>query len=98
MTYAFDKIVRKIPIFMIKKRRCGMTASEIYNVIAYGWSNKTDKPEMIGMYGNGLKSGSMRVANDCLILSKKNGECSALMISQTFIKTPDPNFDNPDVS
>lgn len=75
---------------------CGMTASEIMNVIAYGWSNKNDNPDMIGMYGNGLKSGSMRVANDCLILSKKNQECSALMISQTFIKTPDPNFDNPD--
>lgn len=75
-----------------------MSASEIYNVIAYGWSNKYDNPEMIGMYGNGLKSGSMRVANDCLILSKKNSECSALMISQTFIKTPNPTFENPDVS
>ena len=38
-----------------------MTASEIMNVIAYGWSNKNDNPDMIGMYGNGLKSGSMRV-------------------------------------
>ena len=75
-----------------------MTASEIYNVIAYGWSNKTDDPEMIGMYGNGLKSGSMRVGNDCLILSKKENECSALMISQTFIKAPHADFDNPDVS
>ena len=78
--------------------RCGMVADEIYNVIAYGWSNKSDKPNMIGMYGNGLKSGSMRVANDCLVLSKKNNECSALMISQTFIKTPSSKFENPDVS
>ena len=66
-----------------------MTRQEIENVIAYGWSNKCDNPNMIGMYGNGLKSGSMRVANDCLVLSKKKGECSALMISQTFIKTND---------
>ena len=70
-------------------RRCGMSADDIFNVIAYGWSNKTNNPEMIGMYGNGLKSGSMRVANDCLILTKKNNECSALMISRTFIENPD---------
>ena len=66
-----------------------MSSSDIFNVIAYGWSNKSDNPEMIGMYGNGLKSGSMRVANDCLILSKKQNECSALMISRTFIENPD---------
>ena len=66
-----------------------MSADDIFNVIAYGWSNKANNPEMIGMYGNGLKSGSMRVANDCLILTKKNNECSALMISRTFIENPD---------
>ena len=71
-----------------------MSAKDVFNVIAYGWSNKSDNPEMIGMYGNGLKSGSMRVANDCLILTKKNDECSALMISRTFIENPD----NKDVS
>ena len=63
-----------------------MSPTEISNVIAYGWTSKTDDPDMIGMYGNGLKSGSMRVGNDCLILTKKNKECSALMISRTFIE------------
>jgi hypothetical protein len=66
---------------------CGMSADEVNKVIAYGWSNKADNPEMIGMYGNGLKSGSMRCANDCLVLTKKNDECSALLLSRTFIDT-----------
>jgi len=74
---------------LLRDAGCGMSADDIFNVIAYGWSNKTNNPEMIGMYGNGLKSGSMRVANDCLILTKKNNECSALMISRTFIENPD---------
>lgn len=74
---------------LLRDSGCGMSSSDIFNVIAYGWSNKSDNPEMIGMYGNGLKSGSMRVANDCLILSKKQNECSALMISRTFIENPD---------
>ena len=71
-----------------------MTSEEISNVIAYGWTSKNDNPDMIGMYGNGLKSGSMRVANDCLILTKRNNECSALMISRTLVE----GADNKDVS
>lgn len=66
---------------------CGMTTEEINKVIAYGWSNKADNPEMIGMYGNGLKSGSMRCGHDCLVLTKKNNECSALLLSRTFIES-----------
>ena len=73
---------------------CGMTAEEISNVIVYGWTSKNDNPDMIGMYGNGLKSGSMRVANDCLILTKRDNECSALMISRTLVE----GADNKDVS
>ncbi|CBY19266.1 unnamed protein product [Oikopleura dioica] len=73
---------------------CGMTSKEMFNVIAYGFSNKNDNPEMIGMYGNGLKSGSMRVGNDCLVFSVKNDEMSVLMISQTFIKSSHAGYEN----
>ena len=70
----------------------------MFNVIAYGYSSKNDNPEMIGMYGNGLKSGSMRVGNDCLVLSIKDNELSALMISQTFIRSSHAGFENEHVS
>lgn len=75
---------------------CGMKAKEMFNVIAYGWSDKNDNPNMIGMYGNGLKSGSMRVGNDCLVLSMRDDELSALLISQTFIKTSHAGYENLD--
>lgn len=75
-----------------------MTSKEMFNVIAYGFSNKNDNPEMIGMYGNGLKSGSMRVGNDCLVFSVKNDEMSVLMISQTFIKSSHAGYENLNVS
>ena len=69
----------------------------MFNVIAYGYSSKNDNPEMIGMYGNGLKSGSMRVGNDCLVLSIKDNELSALMISQTFIRSSHAGYENENV-
>ena len=75
-----------------------MTSKEMFNVIAYGFSNKNDNPDMIGMYGNGLKSGSMRVGNDCLVFSVKNDELSVLMISQTFIKSSHAGYENLNVS
>ena len=71
---------------LMRDSGCGMSPTDVANVIAYGWTSKTDDPLMIGMYGNGLKSGSMRVGNDCLIMTKRNNECSALMISRTFIE------------
>ena len=75
--------------------RCGMSAETVFNVIAYGWSDKSENEEMIGMYGNGLKSGSMRAARDILILTKKGDECSALLISRTFIENGE--FENKNV-
>ena len=40
----------------------------------------------IGMYGNGFKSGSMRLGRDAIVLSKsKNGLCVG-MLSQTYLE------------
>ena len=40
----------------------------------------------IGMYGNGFKSGSMRLGRDAIVLSKsKNGLCVG-MLSQTYLR------------
>lgn len=40
----------------------------------------------IGHYGNGFKSGSMRLGKDALVLSR-NGDCETVgLLSQTFLK------------
>lgn len=36
------------------------------------------------MYGNGLKSGSMRLGKDMILFTKKDGVLTCLMISRTF--------------
>ena len=61
-----------------------MVTEEAESVIVFGSSRKTDQEEPIGMYGNGLKSGSMRLGKDMILFTKKDGVLTCLMISRTF--------------
>ena len=55
----------------------------------------------IGMYGNGLKSGSMRIADDMLLATVQKGVVTFLLLSRTFldrenlndIPVPMPSYD-----
>ncbi|VDK20280.1 unnamed protein product [Taenia asiatica] len=67
---------------------CGMTADEAKNVIVFGKSFKrSDDRSSIGMYGNGLKSGSMRIGNDMILFTKRGGIFSCVFLSRTFHET-----------
>lgn len=55
---------------------------------SFGYSDKktVNGKNPIGMYGNGFKSGAMRLGQDAIILSKsKNGLCVG-MLSQSYLK------------
>lgn len=53
-------------------------------MLVFGSSRKTEQEEPIGMYGNGLKSGSMRLGKDMIVFTKQDGVLTCLMISRTF--------------
>ncbi|KAI0981498.1 hypothetical protein GJ496_000958 [Pomphorhynchus laevis] len=81
---------------------CGMDAEEAVNVMSFGKSDKRSENSCaIGQYGNGLKSGSMRVANDFILFTKKNNAFTCLFLSRTFhedenikeVIVPIPSFD-----
>ena len=61
-----------------------MFVEEAENVLVFGSSQKTVQEEPIGMYGNGLKSGSMRLGKDMILFTKKDKILTCLMISRTF--------------
>lgn len=66
----------------------GMEPSEVYNIVQFGKSFKRAAGDhMIGQYGNGLKSGSMRIGNDFILFTKRDKNMSALMLSRTFHDT-----------
>ncbi|XP_075685502.1 ATPase MORC2 isoform X2 [Rhinoderma darwinii] len=63
----------------------GMDPSEAASVIQFGRSAKrTPESIQIGQYGNGLKSGSMRIGKDFILFTKKEDAMTCLFMSRTF--------------
>ncbi|KAL4646497.1 MORC family CW-type zinc finger protein 2 isoform X1 [Arapaima gigas] len=81
----------------------GMDPNEATHVIQFGKSSKRS-PESthIGQYGNGLKSGSMRIGKDFILFTKKDNMLTCLFLSRTFheeegldeVIVPLPTWDN----
>ncbi len=55
-------------------------------MIVFGKSGKRHNLDsnQIGQYGNGLKSGAMRIANDFILFTKKDNIGTCLFLSRTF--------------
>ncbi|XP_066302480.1 ATPase MORC2-like isoform X1 [Branchiostoma lanceolatum] len=63
----------------------GMDPGEAASVIQFGKSSKRAvDSQMIGQYGNGLKSGSMRIGKDFILFTKKRNTKSIVFLSRTF--------------
>ncbi|XP_030595209.1 MORC family CW-type zinc finger protein 3 [Archocentrus centrarchus] len=67
----------------------GMTPSKLHKMLSFGFTEKGSgkaSQQAIGVYGNGFKSGSMRLGRDALIFTK-NGGCQTVgMLSQTYLE------------
>ncbi|NXA69715.1 MORC2 protein, partial [Mohoua ochrocephala] len=63
----------------------GMDSNEAASVIQFGKSAKrSPESTQIGQYGNGLKSGSMRIGKDFILFTKKDITMTCLLLSRTF--------------
>ncbi|CAL2051985.1 unnamed protein product [Caenorhabditis brenneri] len=78
----------------------GMSRKEALNIISFGHSQKT--ASQIGRYGVGLKAGAFHLGREFLLLTKKDGIHTIMMISHAFheanqltdsILVPCPSFD-----
>ncbi|GAA6069307.1 MORC family CW-type zinc finger protein 3 isoform X1 [Tachysurus ichikawai] len=85
-----------IDVVTVKKELCltftdngsGMTPSKLHKMLSFGFTEKGSgkgSHQAIGIYGNGFKSGSMRLGRDALIFTKNGGCQSVGMLSQTFL-------------
>ncbi|XP_054452996.1 MORC family CW-type zinc finger protein 3 isoform X2 [Anoplopoma fimbria] len=67
----------------------GMTPNKLHKMLSFGFTEKGSGKaslQAIGVYGNGFKSGSMRLGRDALIFTK-NGGCQTVgMLSQTYLE------------
>jgi hypothetical protein len=63
----------------------GMDRARLNNMLSFGFSDKEHLSGNVGRFGIGFKSGSMRLADDALILTKREGMAHCAMLSQTFL-------------
>ncbi|XP_070568052.1 MORC family CW-type zinc finger protein 3-like [Ptychodera flava] len=65
----------------------GMKEEKLHKMLSFGFCEKVEinghKP--VGHYGNGFKSGSMRLGKDAIVFSKKDKTLSVGFLSQTYL-------------
>ncbi|KAK3594490.1 hypothetical protein CHS0354_030010 [Potamilus streckersoni] len=66
----------------------GMNQEKLHKMLSFGYCDKKQIGEIkpIGYYGNGFKSGSMRLGKDAIVFTRKKDSMSVGLLSQTFLK------------
>ncbi|XP_061827164.1 MORC family CW-type zinc finger protein 3a [Nerophis lumbriciformis] len=66
----------------------GLDHEGMHKMLSFGYSEKVavNGIQPIGMYGNGFKSGSMRLGKDAIVFSKSNNTSCVGMLSQTYLE------------
>jgi hypothetical protein len=63
-----------------------MSPKEVHKMLSFGHCDKVRVGDVtpIGHYGNGFKSGSMRLGKDALVFTKNGIFCTVGFLSQVF--------------
>ncbi|XP_032386265.1 MORC family CW-type zinc finger protein 3a isoform X2 [Etheostoma spectabile] len=81
-------VVKEIECLTFMDNGNGLNHETMHKMLSFGYSDKTAlkgvKP--IGMYGNGFKSGSMRLGKDAIVFSKSKSVSCVGMLSQTYLE------------
>uniref|UniRef100_A0A8D0AA24 MORC family CW-type zinc finger 3a n=1 Tax=Sander lucioperca TaxID=283035 RepID=A0A8D0AA24_SANLU len=81
-------VVKEIECLTFMDNGNGLDHETMHKMLSFGYSDKTAlkgvKP--IGMYGNGFKSGSMRLGKDAIVFSKSKSVSCVGMLSQTYLE------------
>ncbi|NXI38815.1 MORC3 protein, partial [Galbula dea] len=66
----------------------GMNSEKLHKMLSFGFSEKsvTNGRVPVGLYGNGFKSGSMRLGKDAIVFTKNGETMSVGLLSQTFLE------------
>ncbi|GAB1303162.1 MORC family CW-type zinc finger protein 4 [Apodemus speciosus] len=76
--------VKKKPCLTFTDDGCGMTPHKLHRMLRYKVIKKSQCP--IGVFGNGFKSGSMRLGKDALVFTKNGSTLAVGLLSQTYLE------------
>ncbi|XP_057552843.1 MORC family CW-type zinc finger protein 3 isoform X2 [Hippopotamus amphibius kiboko] len=65
-----------------------MTSDKLHKMLSFGFSDKVtmNGHVPVGLYGNGFKSGSMRLGKDAMVFTKNGDSMSVGFLSQTYLE------------
>ncbi|XP_060054674.1 MORC family CW-type zinc finger protein 3 isoform X2 [Erinaceus europaeus] len=66
----------------------GMTSDKLHKMLSFGFSDKVtmNGHVPVGLYGNGFKSGSMRLGKDAMVFTRNGESMSVGFLSQTYLE------------
>uniref|UniRef100_A0A669R5K9 MORC family CW-type zinc finger 3 n=1 Tax=Phasianus colchicus TaxID=9054 RepID=A0A669R5K9_PHACC len=66
----------------------GMNSEKLHKMLSFGFSEKSvmNGRVPVGLYGNGFKSGSMRLGKDAIVFTKNGETMSVGLLSQTYLE------------
>ncbi|KAG7453981.1 hypothetical protein MATL_G00264170 [Megalops atlanticus] len=66
----------------------GMNYEKMHKMLSFGFSDKHSVKghDPVGLYGNGFKSGSMRLGKDAIVFSKTRDTMSVGLLSQSYLE------------
>jgi hypothetical protein len=78
-------VIQSDPVqLVVQDNGHGMSSDALHAMLSFGHCMKQGDNN-IGRYGNGFKSGSMRIGKDVLVLTKDGLTMSAGFLSRTFL-------------
>ncbi|XP_065057252.1 MORC family CW-type zinc finger protein 3-like isoform X2 [Rhopilema esculentum] len=82
------KMLKGQTLLVFTDNGTGMSPSHLYKMVSFGFSEKIASGDHlpVGQYGNGFKSGSMRLGKDALVFTKRDNRCSLAFLSQTYLE------------
>jgi len=88
-TLAIDVLeINNVKCLTFKDDGAGLDLDLLHKMLSFGYCDKAEingiKP--IGHYGNGFKSGSMRLGKDAVVFTKQKETMSVGFLSQTYLK------------
>ncbi|XP_028750959.1 MORC family CW-type zinc finger protein 4 isoform X2 [Peromyscus leucopus] len=80
--------VKNKPCLTFTDDGCGMTPHKLHRMLSFGFTDKAIKKSQcpIGVFGNGFKSGSMRLGKDALVFTKNGNTLTVGLLSQTYLE------------
>lgn len=84
------KAGKKIPVLAIVDNGCGMTHSDIERMLSFGHKRPAkENKDLIGRFGVGFKTGSMRLGKDVVVFTQSSETRSIAFLSQSFNEDKD---------